>query len=98
MEEIMKILLNLSDAMKDIKEHLGCLRQTRLDQFNETWLDGQEVMQLLHISQRTLQTWRDNGILPFSQIKGKFYYKLSDIENILEKNHSNYKNPGSHEN
>jgi len=49
------------------------------------WLDGQEVLQLLHISLRTLQTYRDSGILPYSKLCGKIYYKAEDLEEILEK-------------
>jgi len=52
------------------------------------WLDNQDIMQILHISPRTLQTFRSNGTLPFSRIKGKFYYKVSDLEALLENNYS----------
>lgn len=52
------------------------------------WLDNQDVMQRLHISPRTLQTLRSNGTLPFSRIKGKFYYKVSDLNALLESNYS----------
>ena len=45
-------------------------------------------MLALNISQRTLQTLRDNGTLPFSRISGKFYYKVSDLEALLESNYS----------
>lgn len=55
--------------------------------FSERWLDNQEVCLILKISKRTLQNYRDNGILPFSQIGNKIYYKASDIENHLEKNY-----------
>ena len=47
------------------------------------WLDNQDVCQMLNISPRTLQTLRDNGILAYSQINRKVYYKLEDVEGIL---------------
>ena len=49
----------------------------------EDWLDNQDVMQLLHISQRTLQTLRSNGTLPYSRINNKIYYRRKDIQQIL---------------
>lgn len=55
--------------------------------FDKVWIDGQDVMLSLHISKRTLQSLRDNGLLPYSRIQGKFYYKKSDIENLLVKNY-----------
>lgn len=47
------------------------------------WLDNGEVCRLLGISKRTLQTYRDNGTLPYSQINHKMFYKASDIEALL---------------
>ncbi|MGI6135716.1 MAG: helix-turn-helix domain-containing protein [Petrimonas mucosa] len=52
------------------------------------WIDAQDVMQKLHISVRTLQTWRTNGLLPYSRISGKIYYRKSDILSILQKNYT----------
>jgi hypothetical protein len=63
------------------------------------WLDNQDVMQILHISPRTLQTLRANGTLPFSRIKGKFYYKVSDLAALLESNYTaNLKKPDNYGN
>lgn len=50
---------------------------------NEKWMDNEDVCRLLNISKRTLQSYRDRKILPFSQIGHKCYYRISDIENLL---------------
>jgi hypothetical protein len=47
------------------------------------WLDNEDVCRLLKISKRTLQTYRDNGTLPFSQLGYKMYYKPEDVEQII---------------
>ena len=47
------------------------------------WLDNEDVCRLLGISKRTLQTYRDNGTLPYSQINHKMFYKASYIEALL---------------
>ncbi|MBE7177764.1 MAG: helix-turn-helix domain-containing protein [Mucilaginibacter polytrichastri] len=49
----------------------------------ETWLDGQDVMNMLHISPRTLQTWRSNNLIPHAQINGKIFYRRTDIDAVL---------------
>lgn len=59
--------------------------------FLEEWIDSQDVMHLLHISPRTLQTLRTNGILPFSRIGNKIYYLRRDISQILQDNYTMYK-------
>lgn len=49
------------------------------------WLDNQEVCLILNISKRTLQTYRDNGTIPYSQINRKIYYKADDVKQVMEK-------------
>lgn len=50
----------------------------------EQWVDGQDVMQKLNISQRTLQNLRSCGALPYSVFGGRCFYKRADIERLLE--------------
>jgi hypothetical protein len=47
------------------------------------WYDNQDACLILRISPRTLQTLRDNGTLPYSQIGRKIYYKPGDVENAV---------------
>jgi len=49
------------------------------------WFDKADLLMLLHISSRTLQNWRSKGIIPFTRIKGKIYYKETDVYELLEK-------------
>jgi len=88
MNEIIQALLNLSGDIKEIKAQLQYIKKTRAEVFKETWIDGQDIMLALNISKRTLQTLRDTNVIPYSRIKGKFYYKVSDLENLLDKNYS----------
>lgn len=53
----------------------------------EDWIDCYEVMHILRISYRTLQTLRSNGTIPFSRIGKKVYYLRQDIEKILADNY-----------
>jgi hypothetical protein len=52
------------------------------------FLDNQEFIQLMHISKRTAQTWRDEGKISFSQIGSKIYYKMKDVDVLLDKNYN----------
>jgi len=90
MTDLIPMLLALSQEIKEIKMMVQLLRQSRAVVLNDSWLDNQEVLQLLHISLRTLQTLRSNGTLPYSKIRGKFYYKVSDIEQLLQENYYNH--------
>lgn len=53
----------------------------------ENLLDGQDIMQMLHVSPRTLQTLRSNGTIPYTRIGRKIYYLREDIEKILRDNY-----------
>lgn len=46
-------------------------------------LTDKEVAYLLKVSRRTLQDYRNNGILPYTQVGGKILYRTSDIERTL---------------
>jgi len=50
----------------------------------EKFLNNREVSKYLKVSIRTLQEWRDTGVIPYIQIKGKIIYRQSDIERLLQ--------------
>lgn len=50
----------------------------------EKWLDNQEVCLMMNITKRTLQTYKDKGLLPYSKFNRKNYYKLTDVQALLE--------------
>lgn len=89
MTEIIDLLLALSQEVRDLKTRIELLNATRVEYLKNTWVDNQDVMQMLHISPRTLQTFRTNGTIPYSKIRGKFYYKVADIEELLQANYYN---------
>jgi Helix-turn-helix domain len=91
MFEVIDLLQQLIRDMALIKGYIQSVTKNKLDNFKDVWIDGQDVMQTLHLSKRTLQALRDNGTLPYSRINGKFYYKVSDIENLLESNYAKAK-------
>ena len=51
----------------------------------ERFLTDKEVSAWLKVSRRTLQDYRNNGILPYTQVGGKILYRASDIEKTLMK-------------
>lgn len=97
MKEIIQLILELSGEIKEIKAQALVIKQTKADKFKQTWFDGQDVMVALKISKRTLQKLRDNGTLPYSRINGKFYYKVTDLDKLLESNYSQTSKKISHD-
>jgi len=54
----------------------------------ETFLDNQEFLLLMKVSKRTAQSWRDDGKISFSQVGNKIYYKLSDVEKLMQEHYN----------
>ena len=65
------------------KKITGICSQTK-DAGLKKWMDNQEVCGTLRISKRTLQIYREKGLLPFTRIKNKFFYKPEDVQSLLD--------------
>lgn len=75
-------------TLEKIKQQILLLysktQKMRTRQSIDDWLDNQELCLLLDVSLRTLQTYRDKGVLAYSMIGHKCYYKRSDISTLME--------------
>lgn len=48
-------------------------------EFDDGYINNEELMSLLKVSRRTVQRWRVKGQLPFVKIGKKLYYPLDKI-------------------
>jgi hypothetical protein len=73
-------------GLDEMLEGIGQALKNRTPHLNgEKFLTNRDVCRMLHVSSRTLQDWRDNGIVPYIQIKGKIIYRESEILKRLDK-------------
>jgi len=86
--EIVNIDTRIFDEMirrvKSVEEKAVALCRGQEDLGLKKWLDNREVCEILGISVRTLQTYRDKRLLPYSGIKYKIFYKPEDVEVFLK--------------
>ena len=83
-DDMQVVLSAINGVSKRIKE----VAQTHKPLFGgKHFLTGKEVCELLYISSRTLQDYRDRRIIPYTQFAGKILYKASDLERMLEENY-----------
>ena len=83
----MHVEIITKEDLKQLKtEMLAEIRQLIKpdDRQSKKWLKSAEVRKLLNISPGTLQNLRINGTLRFTKIGGMMYYKLEDINRLLE--------------
>jgi len=80
------LLKSIGSLEKKVEE---LIREFRIRQIRDPRyiiLDNADFIQMFKISGRTAQMWRDEGLIEFSQVKGKIYYKLTDIHTFLDNN------------
>ncbi|APS40174.1 MULTISPECIES: helix-turn-helix domain-containing protein [Salegentibacter] len=58
-------------------------------------LDNADFIQLFKISAKTAQTWREEGLIEYAQVKGKIYYSLKDIQAFINRHRKNRKDANS---
>lgn len=72
------IISKIDEISRYVKEHS--------ENQHEGWIDNHDVCKYLNISIRTLQRLRSQKLINFSIIRGKTYYRLSEIERMLDEN------------
>ena len=71
------LLENISSRVEKIRDN----NKPLLD--GERYYTDKELAVKLKVSRRSLQDYRNNGILPYTQVGGKILYRASDIERVL---------------
>ena len=76
-EEFQALMDKIDKLTKTVEQHLEY-------PYNKIFTNTQ-FCAFLRISSRTAQTWRDDGIIKYSQIGNKLYYTMKDIREMLDK-------------
>jgi len=76
MERIMDRFDLISESVREMKKTNNAID-------GEELLDNQDLLQMLKISNRSLQRYRSDGKLLYYTISGKLYYKLSDVHQFI---------------
>lgn len=79
-----KTFLEIKEQLKDLK---AILTKSQLLNPDDLFCDNEEFLKIMKISRRTSQFWRNTGIIGFVQIGNKIYFRLKDIQDLLNKNY-----------
>ncbi len=88
----MEVITIESNAFKEIMNQLEAIKTEVRNNLSGVprdvkWIDNDEAAAFLKVTKRTLQTYRDTGEISFSQKGSKIYYRMSDMEDFLQKHH-----------
>jgi hypothetical protein len=87
-ELIMPHNVGVKNALENMKEVLTLYKKVIGDYRpllgGERYLTDREVAQILKVSRRTLQEYRNGGLIPYMLLGGKVLNRESDLERVLE--------------
>ncbi len=83
----MNVITIQSEVWESLQQKIEAI-QAKVEQqqraaWEEAWIDNETMMQRLKVSRKTAQTYRDSGLISFSQIGNKIYYRNKDVEEFL---------------
>ncbi len=71
---------NLHDTLEQI---IDFITRCNADDSSSEWFESDEVREILGISPKTWQNYRDQRLIPFSQISRKIYVNRADLDAFL---------------
>ncbi len=77
---------DLQAHIQRLLERIAALRTLSDRSVAPRWLSAEEVCKALSITKRALQYYRTAGIIPYTFIGNKVFFKEDDIRCLLEKN------------
>lgn len=81
METVLVTKSNFEVIQKDLKAIKEYLKN--ITSPSEHFINNEKFIELMGVSSRTAQIWRDAGEIGFSQKGKKIYYRMSDIDQFL---------------
>lgn len=81
--EFLSWMKRITDRLDILAERVKAAEKLKALSDEEQLLDNQDVLQMLKITNRSLQRYRSIGKIPYYTISGKLYYKLSDVRQFI---------------
>lgn len=82
-EEVKDRLAAIEQTLNDVSKHLGQMSST------DDLVDNATAAKMLKLTTRSLATLRAKKVLKYSRVSRKIYYRVSDINELIEKNKFN---------
>lgn len=87
-DQLLMIEIEKIEQLRVSIEKIKGKKSLSKNNLSDHYIDNQEFILKMNISKRTAQFWRDKQLISFIQIGSKIYYKLSDVEQLLQQHYS----------
>jgi hypothetical protein len=84
----MEVLTIECEAFNSIVARIENIEKLIVEKKQPALFNNVDFIQMMGISKRTAQDWRDKGIIGFSQVSGKIYYRWEDIQEFLKRHYN----------
>ena len=73
------------DELKKIVEH------SNKSVLSKEIINNEEFLKIFSITPNTALNWREQGLISYSQINSKIYYRVDDVKGLIEENYKQVK-------
>jgi hypothetical protein len=87
MQEVLKLVSSIKLDIERLREEMAEMKKTHIQVLCEEWITAEQVMTILRICPRTLQSLKSKGLISCSKINGIHLYRTADIEQLLNRNY-----------
>ena len=74
----------ITDKLEQVEK---ILNKQKEQNFNNEWIESAKAKEMLGVSQKTWQTYRDQRVISFSQVGRKIYVKRADLETFMQQHY-----------
>lgn len=84
----LKSLESLEIKLDELKSVVECSNKSVL---SKEIINNEEFLKIFSIAPNTAQNWREQGLISYSQINSKIYYRVDDVKGLIEENYKQVK-------
>ena len=81
-----QVFKELSAKINTIAKFVASIQEKSGEEPIDDWVDNYEVCTFLKVSPKTLQRLRAANLVSYSRIRGKQFYRISEIKRLMEDN------------
>lgn len=73
----------LISKVEMIARFVNQIEQTTQINIDDEWVDSYDMRTYLNISKRTMQRLRSERLINYTEIRGRYYYKIGEVKRLM---------------
>ena len=82
-----KTITELKEYLTRLANDVDFLKKSTMLTEKQQIYSNPDLMKLLKVNTTTLKSYRDEGLLGFSQVRDKYFYTAKDVAEFLKRTH-----------